>query len=233
MEEVTSVNWGGIIITEPMTAFTNLLLSILGITFFLSLKKNNSGNIVTTYWSNFFLFFGTATFIGVITHGFTLYLGDIGYKFLKTVMNLINMVGILYSVKATITYASYNDVVTKKANKIFLSLFVLFSSLTIIVNFLNMPPKFNNFVFVTINSAISLVFVVFVYYKSYKNGNKLSGNLLFGMGISFITVYIFLAKVTISEWFNHKDISHVIMMVSIYFVYRGAILNEKSLQKRN
>ncbi len=231
MEQITSVNWGGIIITEPVTAFTNLLLSLLGISFYISIKRINSGNIVTTFWCNFFLFFGTATFFGVITHGLTLYLGDIGYKFLKTVMNLINMLGILYSVKATIAFADFKQEKAKKINLIFLSLFILFSALTITVGFLKMPPKFNNFIFVTINSAISLVFVVFVYYRSFKNGNKLSGNILFGMGISFLTVYIFLAKIAISEWFNHKDISHVIMMVSIYFVYRGVMLNEKYLQR--
>ena len=35
---------------------------------------------------------------------------------------------------------------------------------------------------------------------------------------------VFLNKMAISQWFNHLDISHVLMAISAWYIYKGAML---------
>ena len=44
------------------------------------------------------------------------------------------------------------------------------------------------------------------------------------VGIGFISALVFSFEWGLSPWFNHRDISHVILSFSVFGMYKGAAL---------
>jgi hypothetical protein len=62
-------------------------------------------------------------------------------------------------------------------------------------------------------------------------GNKGSLLVLVGVIINAFTAYIHSNKISISKWFNHNDIGHIMLILGFYFMAKGAIkLQEKCNQ---
>ena len=54
-------------------------------------------------------------------------------------------------------------------------------------------------------------------------GNKGSLLVLVGVIINAFTAYIHSNKISISKWFNHNDIGHIMLILGFYFMAKGAI----------
>ncbi len=80
-----------------------------------------------------------------------------------------------------------------------------------------------SFVVVEVHSAFVLVLMVTVlesiHYK--KTKSALSLNMIYGVGIAVIAVLCHVLKLAYSVWFNHADLSHIFMALSMYMMYRG------------
>jgi hypothetical protein len=94
---------------------------------------------------------------------------------------------------------------------------------------------FWSFVVVEIHSAFVLVLMVTVlesiHYK--KTNSTLSLNMIYGVGIAVIAVLCHVLKLAYSVWFNHADLSHIFMALSMYMMYRGVaqFKPEKELER--
>jgi hypothetical protein len=79
------------------------------------------------------------------------------------------------------------------------------------------------FTVVEIHTAYSLVINVTIleciHYK--KTGSLLSKNMIIGVGIAVLAVLCHVFTIAFSVWFNHLDLSHIFMAISMYFMYRG------------
>lgn len=53
-------------------------------------------------------------------------------------------------------------------------------------------------------------------------GNKASLLILGGIIVNAFTAYIHSNKIYISKWFNHNDISHIILLIGFYLMAKGA-----------
>ena len=51
--------------------------------------------------------------------------------------------------------------------------------------------------------------------------------LIIGIGITVLAVVSHVAKLAISNWFNHMDLGHVLMAISLYVMYRGLQSEQK------
>jgi len=54
-----------------------------------------------------------------------------------------------------------------------------------------------------------------------KTKSTLSRNMMLGVGFCVVAVICHLAKLAISKWFNHLDLSHVFMGIAMYVMYMG------------
>jgi len=62
------------------------------------------------------------------------------------------------------------------------------------------------------------------YYIYLKTRNRGVTVLMAAVGIGFISALVFSFEWGLSPWFNHKDISHVILSFSAFGMYKGASL---------
>ena len=82
-----------------------------------------------------------------------------------------------------------------------------------------------DFFFVEAHAAYGLLLIVssfelFIYLKTKNEGSK---TLLIAVAISALAATVHLSRFTIHVWFNHLDLSHVLMAVAAYVFYLGAI----------
>ena len=65
-----------------------------------------------------------------------------------------------------------------------------------------------------------------------KYGNRSANWIALGITISFLTAVVFTLKISVSDWFNFKDIAHVIMMISVCLIFYGVGLSFNEEKKK-
>ncbi|NOZ46904.1 MAG: hypothetical protein GXO79_08990 [Chlorobi bacterium] len=201
-------------INEPVTMLTDLLVSAVCFYAFINLTIIPVKNKTHLFLRYYFLSMAIATFIGgVIGHGF-LYLFSFAWKLPGW---LTSMFSIALLERASIEYA--RKIINPKVGKIF-----AWINIIELLTFMTLTFTSLNFFFVEVHSAYGLLVVVssfnlFVYIKTKSKGSKL---FLTAVAFAAIAAIIFMNEWGISKWFNHFDISHILMAVSAYFFYKGA-----------
>jgi len=198
---------GGIIFSEPVTAFTNLILACLCLYAYLNARKakHYSGLIS---WSFFFLSLGIATFVGVFSHLFSAY--DIHYLRLSG-----------WAVSGATAYfaqvASIEQLTGKKTG-----LPILISKIEFVL-FLIALWNFQSFQVVLVVTVISLLVVLSIHgYGFVSKVLKGSELILLGFIISALTAVMRLLNLSFHPvYFNHHDVAHVLMMVAAVVILTG------------
>ena len=210
-----SIDFLGIRIDEPVTTFTDLIVS--GVCFYAFYKLHRMPVRNKVHWNlkYYFLSMAMATLIGgVIGHGF-LYLFSFAWKLPGW---LTSMFSIALLERASIMYAK--PLIKPKIGNFFAWMNLIELSTFVIVTFATL-----NFFFVEVHSAYGLLIIVssfnFVVYKNRKT--EASKLFLIAVGISAISALIFMNEIGISIWFNHFDISHIFMACSAFVFYKGSL----------
>jgi hypothetical protein len=207
----TTINIGGVAIHQPVTAFTDIIISTLCFCFFLKLKKIGSVNKSDVSWKWFYLFLSLASLFGGCSHGFFAIHDGVGYKSFWFPMQWFNIFSAFCAQQGTlhsILKDSPNKETWKWANLIQVVLF----SIAVLV--------FSNFLVVVLDSAIALIPVMVIHFK---NKSKQKGNEMVGWGIVilFFTAIINGTKVSINEYFTYLDIAHVFIIGSLSVMFIG------------
>lgn len=210
-----SVEYFGIRIDEPVTTFTDLIVSAVCFYAFFQLHKISLKNQVHWNLKYYFLSMALATLIGgVIGHGF-LYLFSFAWKLPGW---LTSMFSIALLERASILYAK--PLVKPRVGNFFAWMNIIELSTFVIVTFSTL-----NFFFVEVHSAYGLLVIVtsfnFVVYR--KRKSEASKLFLIAVGVSAISALIFMNEIGISKWFNHYDISHILMSISAFIFYKGSL----------
>ncbi len=170
----------------------------------------------------FFVFTGLSTGIGAINHGFRFMIQPDVFHIMWMAMNIFCSISVYFALTATIRFTRADPNIHRIFQIINLIALLAFISLTIINN---------DFEIFKIHAGIGLFLIwithIVAYFKSHVAG---SGSVVLGMLLSFLTVYVHSKQISINEWFDHKDISHVIMMISLIMVYNGIYLMQKSIK---
>jgi hypothetical protein len=213
---VTSIELFGVRVDEPVGVATDLLVSAVCLYAYFRLKNEGRTGWVHRYFRLYFFWMGVATCLGgIIGHGF-LYALSFEWKLPGWI---ISMFAVAMIERSSIETAK--PLINPKTGQFFLTLNVIELAATLIVTMVTL-----NFKWVELHSAYGLLGVVFPFhlYTYIKTKDKGSLTILTAVGITAIAAVVFIKRLSFGEWFNHLDISHMVMAVGAWVFYRGAIL---------
>jgi hypothetical protein len=206
--EKTSIDLFGLLIQEPVTALTDLLVTGVCLYAFLKLKTSNASVRLLRYY---FLTMAIATaYGGIIGHAFMHYL-EFGWKVPGWLMSMIS-VALLE--RAAITHAK--PLLTEKQGNFFTwlnSIELVILTIIVLVTL--------NFKFVEAHAAYGLLVIVFSFEAYIFKMNRAESSVLFlvATGIAALAATVHLSQFSIHTWFNHLDLSHVLMAGSAYVFF--------------
>lgn len=209
-----SIELFGLVLHEPVTALTDVLVAIICLVAYLKLNALPQRGEVQQLFKYYFLSMSLATFLGgIFGHALMHYMPF----YMKLPGWITSMLSIALIERAVIQYSrKWFDrkigAFFSKLNIIELLVFLILSLVTL------------NFQFVLIHAAYGMAIVVtgftgLVYFKEKNMGSK---QILLAVLVSTIGAFFFVFKIGLDKWFNHADISHVFMMIASVLYYKGA-----------
>jgi hypothetical protein len=213
---------GDLRIDEPITTVTDFLF--IGVCFyaFAKTKQFSQYKGVNLYrW--FFLLTGFSSLIAaLIGHAFLYHFG-FEAKIYGWVTGIISIsfaqFAALHHTRSSISQTTFK--ILQIANYIE----IIIASIMLFVIY--------SFTVVELHTAYSLVINVTIleciHYK--KTKSVLSKNMIIGVGIAVLAVMCHVFKIAFSVWFNHLDLSHIFMALSMYMMYRGVAQYKPNQEK--
>ncbi len=203
---------GNLRVDEPITSITNIIFAAICLFAFIN-TKNQKHRIAANIYRWFILAIGfSAVVAAFIGHAF-LYRFGFSAKIYGWEANVLGV-----AVAQTAAVYHFKQFI----KSIYFKILLVANYIEIVVAFILTYTVFS-FTVVEIHSAIGLLLFVSllesVIYK--KTKSALSKYMLLGVGVVVLTVFVHVFKLAISVWFNHLDLSHVLMCISIYFFYKG------------
>jgi len=217
--EQTMWEINGLRIAEPMTVVTNMILFIVCTYCAVIVMRGSSGryDFVKKY-SLFLLFTGISALLGgIFSHGFKYYFG-LSYSLPGW---LIALGGAYYASVAAFRHGIANNLwadlnLRKTVMVERLLLLLLFLAITLTMVYMH-------FLIVTLYTAvcisiIGLIIEINIYRKTRNEGSYLY---IIGIGTGFLVLFIYLFKLGLSASFNHNDVAHIIMTISMIILMRS------------
>jgi hypothetical protein len=211
----TSVDLFGLKIMEPVTVVTDLLVTAVCLYAFFKIKVEKRSLMSLRLLKYFFLTMSLATaYGGIIGHAFQDYL-SFGWKLPGW---LISMTAIALMERSAILHAQH--MLPNRIGKFFSALNILELVSLIVIVLITL-----DFFFVEAHAAYGLMGIVLVFEGIVYLKTKDKGSLLILIAVAFATLaaVVHLSKFILHDWFNHLDLGHVLMAVSSYLFYLGAI----------
>ena len=209
-----SISFGGITLTEPATAITNLGIVLL--CFFIVWKINSKGSsdLIVRNWKRYFLFNGISNIIAIVVHGLQTYVYDENHIAVWVLMNLVAEIGVYFALLATVR----TFVIEENQRKYqLISLGFMLLSFVVFVIYLK-------FVITMVALIIGLGTIMTLNIKEYKRGSAVSGRIAFGLSILIFAAIVNAAKINIHPWFEFNALAHLFIGASFILVYRGVAL---------
>ena len=201
-------------IDEPITTITDLLLACICLYGYLQIRKLEHQVRCKSYFAYYFLTLGLGAMTGgLLGHAFQYRLAEEW----KLVSWLLTPISVFLMVQALLEVARplfKNRIVIIG---FWINLLLLIPVLVIIIGSVD-------FTLVKYYSIFGLVVIAgtLCLYIFQRTRNKGALFIIGGVGIGILSTIIFSLEWGISAWFNHRDLSHIILCFSVYFVYKGA-----------
>ena len=214
MVEPTSIEIAGILILEPITSLTDLIVTAVCFYAFYHLQFHEHKRIHhVKYYRYFFLFMGIATLLGgVIGHAF-LYLFSFAWKVPAWI---VSMIAIALAERAAIIRA--RELMHHHLSKFFTVL-----NLVELITFMFISIYTLRFIFVEIHAMYGLLVIVFsfegyIYLKTRDRNSKL---VLWCVFLAALAASAHIGQITIHKWFNYFDLAHILMAISCGILYKA------------
>ena len=210
------VYFDGVALMEPTTTVTDLLITVACFVAAWRLTKGPQHGKATTFLWWFFVITGIATACGgILGHGWAWYFGPqarfIGFS--------IGMFGVAAIERSSITWAN-QFIENKKLGQFFLVLNLVEITFMLIYCAITLHFKWVEFHSVYGFLVVVLGFHGYTYWKTRDQGSKF---FLWNTLNLLLVAYVFNAPLIIDEWFNHRDLAHVLMCVSMYILLLGGL----------
>jgi hypothetical protein len=209
--EYTYITLFGFKLFEPVTILTNSTVVFYGL--FAFLRILSSDHVLSRYWGMAFLLVGLSNFLSAITHGVHEQLGDTFLRVSWFLSNAVSLICLYFFYRAAFTFSNVKKENTARVINYVVLIWV--AALLVVTFFLN------DFLLIKIHAGIALVYSLIVHVIMYKKKHPGSGYIVAGISISFLSIIVHSIKFSFSEWFNYKDIAHMIMLVSLILLYKG------------
>ncbi|RMF09895.1 MAG: hypothetical protein D6762_02620 [Candidatus Neomarinimicrobiota bacterium] len=208
---------GSTMIYEPMTAFTDLLITIFALYFAwrLSFVYRATLQNTTWHWIRVFWFLALGSFLGAVSHGLGPYfspaLRDGIWKATTLSIGLVSCFFLLAGGYTVFNYATMQWIR-------WLPVLALAAYTVVILR----DARFINVVkFYAPSLVLVLLFMIYLYFQGRVAG---SGAVALGIGISFLAAGIQVSGWDLHPSFNHNDVYHVVQILGMYSIYQGARL---------
>lgn len=215
MTEQPSIFPFGLRIDEPVTMATDVLVGITCLFCAWKLKPLYNGSRMHRQILLYFLLMGVATLLGgIIGHGFLYVLGF----FWKLPGWLLSMIAVNLLERVMIHFSA-----TELSPRM-LRFFSVFNIIELLA-FMGLAFGTLDFLYVQIHSTYGFLVVVFSFcvYNYRKNHYpEVMKDMMIGVGWIFICAVVFVARISISQWFNHADLAHMFMFIGAIYFYRGS-----------
>ena len=221
MFEFPTIHIAGILILEPVTALTDVILCLLAFALAARVSSRLHTSFYNDAWRMFFFFIGLSTGIGALAHGLAAYMSDAVYHGVWMAMNIAAGISVYFALAATIRFSRISGKTRQWIRR---------ANTAILFIFLGLTLWFNNFEIFKIHAGLGVISIFATFFSSWYRNYIGSGAVMLAFGLSIGTVFIHTYQFTIDTWFNYKDLSHVMMMASLLLVYRGIELSSNSLR---
>jgi hypothetical protein len=205
-------NHTGVTLSEPVTFFTDLLITLACCVFWILMRKNIVNPYSKRYWLWFFPTLGASTLLGGLGHLLYMYAGT----------NLLLCSWLLSGL--AIFFFEMDSISLVSSCRLRISLGA--SLIMKLIAFWIFTLVYGNFIAVKIHAALGLLFIVFVihlvnFLRSHALGSVF---IIIGIVLATSSALIHSMRFTVSErWFNHNDLSHVVVLASLLAIYQGAV----------
>lgn len=216
------LNIFGLDLLEPMTFVTDLLVAVFCFIYYYKIRNIDIKEFDNKYFKLFFIIFGLSTLIAGFAHIFYNYLGITPH----IISWILSGLSIYYIEMCSITFVKSEKIKKYLNHLIYIQLFLFTFSII----------YFKQFQFVKYNSFIGLILFVLILelISLIKSSNKGSWFIIIGIFFTFLSAIVHSIKFSIHKWFNYNDLSHIFLLLCIYFLYAGAMykikLNEQEYQ---
>jgi len=204
----TTIYIGKLAIHEPVTVFTDIIISIFCFIFYYRLK---SSIISIKYWRMFFLLLGLSTLVGSCSHAFFLIHEGWKYKSFWLAMQVFNGVGVFYAQMATLN----SVLIESKRKNVWYWSYIIQFWLFIILLF-----NFQKYLVTVVENLIGLLPVLILHFEA-KRKEAYYKWIGYGISISFISGAVHATKTSLHAYFNYNDIAHIFIMLSLWVIYLG------------
>ncbi len=204
-------------ITEPVTLLTDYFLSAQA--FYLGYRCLSTGknghSRATRLWGLALLMLSLGAFVGGTAHGFKLYLGTGGHAIVWKLT--VYSIGLCtFFMLAGTTLGS----VGKVAQRVILTFAV--SQLAVYAIWM---ATHNDFIYVVYDYVPAMLIIIVLQAILYVKRKQVSAIWLSsGIFVSLAAAGIQISGFDIHKYLNHNDIYHLVQMVGVYLLYRGAVL---------
>jgi len=203
-------------IDEPITTLTDLLLATICFYAFFRVRKLHYTGRIKWYFKYYFLTLGLgAASGGFFGHAFLYRLTD-GWKMVSWILTL-GSVALIAHALIEIAGPMFRPWFPKLLSRFNILIFALALFYTL------WTMAFSPVKYYTIYGMLVVV-GSFSYILYRKTGSRGMLILLGAVGVGFLSAIVFSFEWGLSPWFNHKDISHVILSISAFSFYKGAAL---------
>jgi hypothetical protein len=209
----------GLRIQEPVTMITDVLVGIVCYIGFLKIRSWGRKETIFQCFKYYFLFMAIATCAGgIIGHGFLYKLSF----FWKLPGWLISMFSITFIERASIEMCA--PILSPRFTKVLRIINIVELLCFALAAFTTL-----NFLFVQIHSTYGLLFVVaslqaINYRRTKQKGSRM---MLLATLVLIMALVTFILKLSISVWFNHKDLAHIFMAIAAYISFQSVKLMRK------
>jgi hypothetical protein len=204
-----------------MVIVTNLALFLVSLYCFRQLKSYGQAYSHQMGW--FLFMIGIGGVFGAVAHATHYQLGHGFFNAVVFTSNLLSLISVYFCFKGSYTY--YNLQRGTAPNKMVIGFVTAWISILVIITLIN-----STFLLIKIHAGLVLIYALAVHYMAYRKKDRGSGMIVLGILVSFLSIIVHSLKISLHEWFNHKDIAHVIMIVSMIIIYRGIRINSENLE---
>jgi len=203
-------------IDEPITLITDLLLSAICFYAYFQIRRLDYTSRGKWYFKNYFLLLGLGAMTGgLLGHAFLYRLSD-AWKLVSWILT-IGSVTLMIQALLEVSRPYIKKGIARIISRFNLLLFALALFFTLWTMAFSPVKYYTTFGMVVVVGSLCY----YIYQKTRSKGTLiLMGAVLLG----FISALIFSFEWGLSPWFNHRDISHVILSFSAYYMYKGAVL---------
>jgi len=218
-----SITLLGMRVDEPVNTITDLLISGVCLFAYIQLRKRKLTGKTQLYFRWYFLLLALGTlFGGLVGHGF-LYALSFSWKLPGWI---VSMLSVAFIERSSIEYARPH--INPLLGKCFLIL-----NLIELATIMSITIYTLDFGWVEIHSGYGLLAVVLPFhgYTYYKTRNRGSFLVVIAVIIASMAALIFMNQISLHTWFNHIDISHLLMAIAAFVFYQSALAFKPDTEK--